>query len=621
MALSAIVALQLLAAVPQALSVSITDIQGPAFLSPLSGQTVHDVTGIVTAVTSDSGFYIQGNRTDDVRVSSGLLVFTESSSVLSKVSVGDLISLSGKVTEFKESSEPNDLLGTELGDPTDIVILSSGHIVQPLVLGADRSPPTEKLSALDVGPDGWLSVPNNVSLVDSVNATVQPSEFGIDFWSSLEGQLVTVPGPVALDFQNDFGEFWVRGDWVASGVNSRGGLTITELADGLPDGNPETVIIGSPIDGTTNPTTSVGMILSDITGVVQSQFGFYYILPLTAPTVLSVPSADIPTATIKPSEDACTITIGDYNVENMAPTSTNLPPVANHIANFLNLPDIMFVQEIQDNNGEVDDGTVDANVTLSTLTNAIANASSSGFQYAFFNIDPVNDQDGGATGGNIRQAHLFRSEKLKLVPGSPVGGSLDATEPTLVDGQVTLSFNPGRIDPTNSSWDDSRKPLAAAWETSNGDRFFTVNLHLVAKTGDTDESVQGNARPPVNTDVAKRTSQVEIVAAFVKQLLELDPTASVIVGGDCNDFVQTRSVFAAFDGILTELDENSNIPLVERYTYVFQQNTQQLDHLFVSAAVAQRGTEIEHVHVNNWGPDLATRASDHDPSVAQVTVC
>ena len=28
---------------------SITDIQGPAYLSPLKGQTVHDVTGVVTA--------------------------------------------------------------------------------------------------------------------------------------------------------------------------------------------------------------------------------------------------------------------------------------------------------------------------------------------------------------------------------------------------------------------------------------------------------------------------------------------------------------------------------------------------------------------------------------------
>jgi hypothetical protein len=48
-------------------------------------------------------------------------------------------------------------------------------------------------------------VPNNSSEVESVNATLQPDKFGIDFFESLEGQLVTVPNPVALDFENSFG--------------------------------------------------------------------------------------------------------------------------------------------------------------------------------------------------------------------------------------------------------------------------------------------------------------------------------------------------------------------------------------------------------------------------------
>lgn len=168
-----------------------------------------------------------------MRASYGLFVFTESSSILDSVKVGDEISLSGKVSEFRGTSaeELEYLTGTELDDPSDIVHISSGKTVEPLVLGPTgkgaRSPPTEKLSALDVGPDGWLSVPNNVSRVDQVNATLEPTEFGIDFWESLEGVLVTVKSPSGLGFPNEFGEFWVRGDWPATGVNSRGGLTIT----------------------------------------------------------------------------------------------------------------------------------------------------------------------------------------------------------------------------------------------------------------------------------------------------------------------------------------------------------------------------------------------------------
>jgi hypothetical protein len=63
---------------------------------------------------------------------------------------------------------------------------------------------------------------------------------------------------------------------------------------------------------------------------------------------------------------------------------------------------------------------------------------------------------------------------------------------------------------------------------------------------------------------------------FVSSILALDKRANVIVAGDFNEFVQTRSVFAPFDGILTEIDESSGLDPVERYTYIFDQSCQQL---------------------------------------------
>ncbi|KLO04613.1 hypothetical protein SCHPADRAFT_947576 [Schizopora paradoxa] len=208
-------------------AVSITDIQGPAFRSPLEGQVVEGVIGIVTA-KGPSGFWIQGNRTSDIRVSNGLNVFTESTTIINSVSVGDQVSVTGTVNEFRTKGS-GDLFGTEL-EPTNassVVVLSSGHSVAPLILGVERSPPTQSISALDVGPDGFLSVPNNQTQVEVVNATLQPSEFGIDFWESLEGQLVTVRSPTVTDFESKFGEFWVYGKWPVTGLNSRGGLTMT----------------------------------------------------------------------------------------------------------------------------------------------------------------------------------------------------------------------------------------------------------------------------------------------------------------------------------------------------------------------------------------------------------
>jgi hypothetical protein len=73
--------------------------------------------------------------------------------------------------------------------------------------------------------------------------------------------------------------------------------------------------------------------------------------------------------------------------------------VANHIGKILRTPDIMFIQEVQDNSGPTDDGVVSANVTLSTLVAAIANIS--GVTYSFTVIDPVDKQDGGQPGARI----------------------------------------------------------------------------------------------------------------------------------------------------------------------------------------------------------------------------
>ncbi len=139
----------------------------------------------------------------------------------------------------------------------------------------------------------------------------------------------------------------------------------------------------------------------------------------------------------------------------MAPTSDHIPAVAEHIANYLLLPDIMFLQEIQDNSGPTDDGTVDANITLSTLVAAIANVSD--LTYDFIEVAPQDGQDGGQPGGNIRVAYLYalsafmttlalihfnvryNSAKLSLVSGASVGRATDKVNVTIdASGLPTL---------------------------------------------------------------------------------------------------------------------------------------------------------------------------------------
>lgn len=65
----------------------------------------------------------------------------------------------------------------------------------------------------------------------------------------------------------------------------------------------------------------------------------------------------------------------------------------------------MFLQEIQDNSGDKDDGTVSANVTLATLGAAVTKVDNT-TRYDFIDLPGINNEDGGEPGGNIRVAHL-----------------------------------------------------------------------------------------------------------------------------------------------------------------------------------------------------------------------
>ncbi|KAL3953330.1 hypothetical protein ACCO45_013273 [Purpureocillium lilacinum] len=585
---SPMLALAALAAPAAVAAVAIAEINGDRFLSPFQDKDVANVTGLVTA-TSKTGIYLRSTAPDDSPATSeGLFVF--SSSLVKTAKVGDVVTLSGLVKEYRSNKDYIYL--TELTNPTNVVVVSSGNAVAPLVVGKDTlPPPTRDFSSLDAG--GVFGVPNAAGTVSGANPKLDPTAYGLDFWESLVGELVTVKDAYLTSRPNQYGDVWVRGDWAVTGVNGHGGVT---MLDG--DANPETIVVGTPLDGSANPTdTKMGDFVGDVTGVVSNAFGFYRILPLTRlPRLLQG------------------ITVADYNAENLAPDSAHLPRVVDQIVNELRLPDLVFLQEVQDNSGAANDGVVSANLTLSTLTRGIEAAS--GVAYAFAEVEPQDGKDGGQPGGNIRCAYLYRPDVVELHEPRQ-GGSLDANE--VLPGPA-LKFNPGRIQPANAAFDDSRKPVAAAWRTVKGTHktFFTVNVHFGSKGGST--TLHGDARPPVNKGVEKRTEQATITADFIAAILKQDPRARVIAAGDFNEFtqVQPMRVFAERSG-LRDLDELAGLAPEERYTYLFDMNSQALDHMYVSPALG-RGARVEHLHVNTW-QNFKGQTSDHDPSVALLNVC
>ena len=98
--------------------------------------------------------------------------------------------------------------------------------------------------------------------------------------------------------------------------------------------------------------------MDDITGIITQAYGYYALLPLTK---LSVTGSNSTTAkaTELASDGTCSgLTVGSYNVNNLSPNSSTLPGIAGHIAKELNSPSLVFLQEIQDDDGATNDGGI-----------------------------------------------------------------------------------------------------------------------------------------------------------------------------------------------------------------------------------------------------------------------
>lgn len=106
-----------------------------------------------------------------------------------------------------------------------------------------------------------------------------------------------------------------------------------------------------------------------------------------------------------------------------------------------------------------------------------------------------------------------------------------------------------------------------------------------------------------------------------QDILSQDKNARIVTAGDFNEFafVQPLEEYTKISG-LKDLDEVVKLDKLERYTYLFDMNAQELDHMFVSPSLAKSRSKFEHIHVNTW-PEYDAQVSDHDPSVARLDVC
>ena len=469
--------------------------------------------------------------------------------------------------------------------PSATVIGAGGRVAPTTVIDDDATGSVETSGSFDASTDG------------------------IDFFESLEGMRAQVNNAVVVGPNVGFGEIFVLPDGGAGQTTrtTRGGIIIEEA-----DFNPGRVKVDDLLISGMMPAFDVGATIPGaIVGPVDYNFGNFGILATSVPA--GVPSA-ITREVTQAADDPDELAVATFNVENLDPgdPDAKFQQLATMIVNNLQAPDLISLEEIQDNNGPTNNGIVAADQTLAELIAAIQAAG--GPSYQFRQIDPENLSDGGEPGGNIRVGFLFRTDRGLAFVDRPGATSTTSNTVAGAAGAPELQYSPGRIDPTNTAFNNSRKPLAGEF-TFNGRRIFVIANHFNSKGGD--NPLFGRFQPPTLVTEAQREQQATVVKAFVDDILALDPNAAVVVLGDLNDFEFSTplEILEGTPQVLTPLIET--LPAGERYSYVFDGNSQTLDHILVSNSLVSGTFEFDSVHAN---AEFADQASDHDPQVARFTI-
>lgn len=557
----------------------IHDIQGASHYSPYENQYVADIEGVVTYVADTNNFYIQSLTPDkNPSTSEGILVYKRSHGL----SPGDAVNISGQVKEwvlegYSEKLE-TDLPVTEINASTITVTATGQALPKPIEISPLRGQPTKIIDN------------------DQFKA-FDPWQDGIDYYESLEAMRVKVADPKVIAPQ-DYGELYVVSKYTLVNTLAKG------LRISANDYNPERLIID--INDSSFIAKTGDSFNGDITGVVSYGFSNYRIFSDRA-SLPELKEGSLKQEKTKFKEHAKKLTVASYNVENFSPSvsAEKTTKLAKAIAENLNQPDIIGLTEVQDNDGASNSGNTDASESYQVLIERIKELG--GPAYAYTDIAPNNNEDGGAPGANIRVGFLYNPERVSLVD-APKGTANEAVG--YENGKLTL--NPGRIDPENEALDSSRKPLAAQF-TFNGDDVIVIANHFNSKGGDL--PLFGRTQPAVLPSEEQRIQIAGIVNRFVKDIQSKDKQANIIALGDLNDFEFTKTLTTLKGKEMTNMIDL--VPSIDRYTYAYQGNLQVLDHILVSKNLSLR-TAVDIVHINAAFMEEHGRASDHDPVLIQT---
>lgn len=550
---------------------TIPEIQGSGQRSIFEGEVV-TTTGIVTLYSSNGrDFWLQDPDGDGDPATSDGIVVDDGGFLPGPPEVGDYIEITAVVEEQQFGTA---LPLTRLDAPSAVTIFSSGN-----------------------------PMPAAVPLVDLPNESIVD---GIAFWEPLEGMRVSITNGFVVAPTSQFGEFGMLTEIDANADLGSGYFAQTQqilirgLGGGTVDYNPERILV----DDTSLSAPIVvrpGDRVRSLIGVVDYTFGAYKLQPDT----FEVKTHRLPNLPASRRSGGFGDTaITTFNVENLfdlldnpdkedegsTPTpedlEVQLSKLALAIEVELALPEILVVQEIENTAIAQELGS---RVNLAAGTDYVATS---------FETSDVR---------GIEVGFLWDADRVTL---------LDAFQMSGLD--VEAAFGPTSASP-------GREPLVGVFDIA-GQNVTLIGNHFKSKSGD--DPLFGVNQPPIRITEEQRKLQARVVRDFANDILDSDPGAKVMVLGDLNDF-QFEEPGEGPDHPLAILEGGpGEVPLVnlvhlekpaERFTFIFDGNSQVLDHILVSPALLDRYVTVDALHFNagfpselGGVPDTSLRASDHD---------
>jgi uncharacterized protein len=543
---------------------AIEELQGMELFSPYAGQIVR-TRGVMTARTRH-GFFVQNLEPDPAsigRASSAIYVANQLPRGTPIPQPGALVDVQGTVLDFQR--DENDKPCTQL-------LLQSVAFLRE----APQYPSVFWLTADNLALD-------NAALARLLNA--------------YEFMLAGVrAGAIFSQPSNPFGDYVV----LPKGLNAPRSRLGSALMD--PE-NPERWYPGFRMTRTDQaPLVDVGdRLQSDVHGPLNYRAGAFQIHALG---VIEVERRGLATLNHVPdvqSGGLALLTLNAFNLDahierrhKVEDADTDIDDdvgdarfeaLADVIVRRAAAPEIIALQEIQDNDGaEISDET-DADKTYDYLLDCVRSFGGPAYEYA--ELAPAPDQDGGQPGGNIRNAFLYDPERIRLVPNSLQ-----------------------RLGEHAECFEGSRKALLARFVDLRHNREFAViNVHLASKRHQ--NSIFAPNQPGFDPREHVRIEQSELIRRELDRLQAAG--IPFYVTGDFNDFEFSASVQALLGSDAINLVDT--VPSADRFDYNHRGKLHTLMHAIVSRSWAANPHQVEILHGNElFGVQpgsRGTRATDH----------